>query len=137
MLVKDGNDMKRVFTTFLLFAVIFSFLQCVDSIIAPGPPDNGDESPGNGDEPVVPNLSAEILLPVDGKIVGPQELSGFTIVVRFGPAAGSSIESNDISADLVNITDGSTAVNATSDSRLGTSNLFEFSSFSGLTASAG
>ena len=110
--------MKRLFTAFLLFAVGFSFLQCVDPITTPGPPDNGDESPDGGDEPAAPNLSAEILLPVDGKIVGSQELPGFAVVVRFGPAADSSIESADISAGLVNVTDGSTVVNATSVSRL-------------------
>lgn len=122
--------MKRLLATLFLFAMICPLFDCVDPFGRSDPPDDVDDPP-------VPELAAEILLPVDGKVLGEQELSDLEVFVEFRPASGATINSADISADLVSVTDGSAAIPAATVSRFGASHVFAFSDFTGLSASAG
>ena len=83
--------------------------------------------------------SAEILLPEDGLVLGPaQVVPTLEVLVEFHPAGGNSIDAEDIATDAIAF--GLVKVgtfSATDVSRLAGTNVFSFTDFTGLAATAG
>jgi hypothetical protein len=77
--------------------------------------------------------AATILLPVDGTVIGADELESLKVQVEFEPAGNNSVLTNNIAASLVSV-DGHAAKQV---SRVGNTNIFEFFDFDNLAAGAG